>query len=80
MGDADTPAGGSVCMRLKSRINRRRAEVDMSWGGFGGWSFVVALTRLRYLLEDQYLQALREVYLGRVRCRGYSLCLGDDGN
>ena len=28
-GDAETPAGGSVCMRLKSRINRRRAVVDM---------------------------------------------------
>jgi len=28
-GDAETPAGGSVCIRLKSRINRRRAVVDM---------------------------------------------------
>jgi hypothetical protein len=28
-GEADTPAGGSVCMRLKSRIKRRRAAVDM---------------------------------------------------
>lgn len=29
MGEALTPAGGSVCMRLKSRIRRRRAAVDM---------------------------------------------------
>jgi len=28
-GEADTPAGGSVCMRLKSRMSRRRAAVDM---------------------------------------------------
>jgi hypothetical protein len=29
IGEADTPAGGSVCMRLKSRIRRRRAAVDI---------------------------------------------------
>jgi hypothetical protein len=29
IGEADTPAGGSVCMRLKSRIKRLRAAVDM---------------------------------------------------
>ena len=29
IGDADTPAGGSVCIRLKSRINLRLAAVDM---------------------------------------------------
>jgi hypothetical protein len=28
-GEAETPAGGSVCIRLKSRIKRRRAVVDM---------------------------------------------------
>ena len=28
-GEAETPAGGSVCMRLKSRMSRRRAVVDM---------------------------------------------------
>jgi len=28
-GEAETPAGGSVCMRLKSRIKRRRAAVDI---------------------------------------------------
>jgi len=34
-GEAETPAGGSVCMRLKSRMSRRRAVVDMVRGGFG---------------------------------------------
>ena len=29
-GEAETPAGGSVCMRLKSRMSRRRAVVDMA--------------------------------------------------
>jgi len=29
IGEADTPAGGSVCMRLKSRIRRLLAAVDM---------------------------------------------------
>jgi hypothetical protein len=29
IGLALTPAGGSVCMRLKSRIKRLRAAVDM---------------------------------------------------
>lgn len=29
MGEADTPAGGSVCMRLKSRINLLLAAVDI---------------------------------------------------
>ncbi len=29
MGLALTPAGGSVCMRLKSRISLLRAAVDM---------------------------------------------------
>ena len=29
MGLALTPAGGSVCMRLKSRINLLRAAVDI---------------------------------------------------
>lgn len=28
-GEAEIPEGGSVCMRLKSRIRRRRAVVDM---------------------------------------------------
>lgn len=31
-GEALTPAGGSVCMRLKSLMRRRRAEVDMLKG------------------------------------------------
>lgn len=33
-GEAETPAGGSVCMRLKSRINLLRAAVlmAMDWG------------------------------------------------
>jgi hypothetical protein len=35
IGEADTPAGGSVCMRLKSRIKRLRAAVDML--GSGVW-------------------------------------------
>lgn len=30
IGLALTPAGGSVCMRLKSRINLLRAAVDMA--------------------------------------------------
>ena len=30
MGLALTPAGGSVCMRLKSRIKRLLAAVDMA--------------------------------------------------
>lgn len=38
MGEADTPAGGSVCMRLKSRINLLLAAVDIAvvvvWVGF----------------------------------------------
>jgi len=29
-GEAETPAGGSVCIRLKSRMSRRRAVVDMA--------------------------------------------------
>lgn len=36
MGLALTPAGGSVCMRLKSRIRRLLAAVDMAGGGGGG--------------------------------------------
>ena len=32
MGLALTPAGGSVCMRLKSRIRRLLAAVDMAAG------------------------------------------------
>jgi hypothetical protein len=32
MGLALTPAGGSVCIRLKSRIKRLRAAVDMVIG------------------------------------------------
>ena len=30
--EAETPAGGSVCMRLKSRIRRLLAAVDMLRG------------------------------------------------
>ena len=33
IGLALTPAGGSVCMRLKSRISLRRAAVDMFSSG-----------------------------------------------
>ena len=32
IGEAETPAGGSVCMRLKSRIRRLLAAVDMLRG------------------------------------------------
>jgi hypothetical protein len=45
IGEAETPAGGSVCMRLKSRIRRLLAAVDMLRGNVRvvgcGWCDVV---------------------------------------
>ena len=51
MGLALTPAGGSVCMRLKSRINLLRAAVDIVVVSPLSTSaqVTVSLPRLQYL-------------------------------
>jgi hypothetical protein len=59
IGEADTPAGGSVCMRLKSRIRRLLAAVDMLGGDVwvakvsgGWWVFASGWKRRRWSVAN----------------------------